>query len=58
MEKEIQLDHTIPCGSLLSAEDIPGFLQRLTPEDPGAFKVLCKAKCHQAKTNAERAAKA
>jgi Zn finger protein HypA/HybF involved in hydrogenase expression len=48
-EKEIQIDHKVPCGTLKSYEDIPVFLKRLTPEDPKAFQVLCK-ECHRKKT--------
>jgi len=53
MGKEVQVDHVEPCGSLRNEGDIAGFLERLTPEDPGAFQVLCKA-CHNEKTQAER----
>jgi hypothetical protein len=56
-EKHMHLDHTIPCGSLNGPEDFAGFLARLTPESPAAFQMLCKSKCHQEKTNAERAAR-
>lgn len=52
--KQVQIDHTIPAGSLSCYGDIAGFLERLTAEDPDAFKVLCRARCHQAKTDAER----
>lgn len=52
--KQVQVDHTVAAGALSRPEDIAGFLARLTPEDPDAFKVLCRARCHQAKTNAER----
>ena len=52
-DKEVQVDHVVPCGSLRCAGDIDGFLARLTPEDPAAFQVLCKA-CHNEKTQAER----
>jgi len=51
--KEIQKDHVEPVGSLKCIEDLPGFLQRLTPEDPAAFEMLC-IPCHQAKTNEAR----
>jgi len=53
MAKEVQVDHIVPCGSLKCPEDIEGFLDRMTPESPEAFQVLCKP-CHQIKTNAER----
>ena len=52
-EKDTQVDHTVPVGSLLCWEDVVPFIQRLIPEDVGSFQVLCKP-CHQAKTNRER----
>lgn len=55
-ESETQVDHIIPVGSLLCWEDLTAFVQKLIPEDPEAFQVLCKD-CHQVKTNAERAEK-
>jgi 5-methylcytosine-specific restriction endonuclease McrA len=51
MEKDIQIDHIIPVGTLTRSEDLPGFLRRLTVED--GFQTLCKP-CHQIKTNEER----
>jgi len=51
MDKEVQIDHITPVGSLKGGEDLKGFLERLTPED--GFQVLCK-ECHQVKTNKER----
>ena len=53
-DKEVQIDHIVPVGSLRCAEDLIGFVERLTPED--GFQVLC-VPCHQIKTNAEREAK-
>lgn len=50
--KDVEIDHSTECGSLSSYEDIAVFLQRLTPEDPNAFQVLCKDKCHKKKTKA------
>lgn len=50
-DKEIQVDHVIPVGSLKGPEDLIGFLMRLTPED--GFQVLCLDD-HQKKTNKER----
>lgn len=52
-DKQVDVDHIVPCGRLLSWEDVVPFLQRLIPEDPAAFQVLCD-ECHQKKTNAER----
>jgi hypothetical protein len=51
--KGVQIDHVVPCGTLMCLSDLPGFLERLTPESPAAFCVRCRA-CHQVKTNAER----
>jgi 5-methylcytosine-specific restriction endonuclease McrA len=51
-DKEVQVDHIFPCGSLKNCNDIAGFLARLTPESPEAFQVLCRD-CHQQKTNQE-----
>jgi len=50
-DKEVQIDHTIPVGSLRTGHDLKGFLERLTCES--GFAVLCKP-CHQIKTNKER----
>jgi len=50
-DKEVQIDHIVPVGSLRCSEDLPGFLERLTPEE--GFQVLCST-CHQQKTNEER----
>ena len=50
-DKEIQVDHIIPVGSLKSGADLEGFLARLTPEE--GFQILCKP-CHQRKSNSER----
>lgn len=55
MDKEIQVDHKTACGSLKCADDIPGFLERLTPESADAYQILCKAKCHLKKSLEERA---
>ncbi len=48
-EREVEVDHVIPCGTLKTLEDIPVFVQRLTPEDIDSFQVLCKP-CHKQKT--------
>ena len=49
-DKEIQVDHIIPVGTLRCYDDLVGFLKRLTPEE--GFQVLCK-ECHAKKTLAE-----
>ena len=51
--KEVQVDHTIPCGSLKCMDDIQGFFERLTEEDENLYSVQCKP-CHQIKTTEER----
>ena len=51
---DIHIDHKIECGSLKTYDDIVPFIKRLTVEDPNMFQILCKAKCHQKKTNTER----
>lgn len=50
--KEVQVDHIIPCGTLKTFDDIGPFAERLFCEVDG-FQLLCKP-CHQAKTNEER----
>lgn len=53
MRKEVQIDHVTPVGSLKSLEDLPGFVERLLPEDPAAFQILCKS-CHNKRTKEQR----
>lgn len=54
--KEIQIDHKIEAGSLMNAQDLPGFVERLFCEVDG-FQVLChkrldgKKSCHYKKTH-------
>lgn len=55
--KDIHIDHIYPCGSLNTYEDLARFVQNLTPEDPNAYQILCKDKCHREKTNWERKSK-
>jgi len=52
MEKEIQVDHIIPVGTLKCSDDIVSFLERLTTED--GYQVLCN-QCHNKKTKSEKA---
>lgn len=52
---EVQVEHTVPCGSLTCYDDLPGFVERMFCE-PDGMTVQCKP-CHQQKTNAERAAR-
>ncbi len=44
------VDHIEPCGSLLSAEDLPGFFDRLMN---GKVRVICKL-CHKKVTASQR----
>lgn len=52
-DKEVEVDHINPAGSLKSFADISGWVERLIPENIDAFQVLCKP-CHKEKTNKER----
>jgi len=51
-DKKINVDHIIPAGSLQSANDLPGFVERLFCEVDN-LQVLC-AKCHNEKTSSEK----
>jgi len=51
-EKNINVDHIIPAGSLQCANDLPGFVERLFVEVEG-LQVLC-SNCHNLKTQSER----
>lgn len=50
--KDTEVDHIEPAGSLKTYNDLPSFVERMFCEVEG-FQVLCKA-CHQVKTNEER----
>jgi len=52
MDKEVQVDHIIPAGTLRKYDDLPQFVKNMFCEADG-LQVLCKP-CHQLKTNAER----
>lgn len=52
-QKEVQVDHIIPTGTLKSYEDLPGFVERLFVGVEG-LQVLCTNTCHAAKTAQER----
>lgn len=51
-EKNINVDHIIPAGSLTCANDLPGFVERLFCEQSN-LQILC-TNCHDEKTNKER----
>lgn len=52
MQKEIQVDHINPAGSLKEYDDLPSFVERLFCEEDN-LQVLCKP-CHKLKTAKER----
>jgi len=54
-DKEVQVDHIVPAGTLRKYEDLPQFVENMFCEADG-LQVLCKP-CHQIKTNAEREAR-
>ena len=51
-EKQINVDHIIPAGSLNCAQDLPGFVERLFCEQEN-LQVLCTS-CHDKKTKLEK----
>lgn len=51
-EKQINVDHIIPAGTLTCSSDLPGFIERLFCEQEN-LQVLCE-KCHNKKTADEK----
>lgn len=51
-EKQINVDHIIPAGTLTCSADLPGFIERLFCEQEN-LQVLCE-KCHNKKTADEK----
>lgn len=51
-EKQINVDHIKPAGSLNCKEDLPGFVERLFCEQEN-LQVLCET-CHDKKTKLEK----
>lgn len=51
-EKQINVDHIEPAGSLNCAADLPGFVERLFCEQDN-LQVLCES-CHDVKTKKEK----
>ena len=51
-EKNINIDHIIPAGTLTCANDLPGFVERLFVEVDN-LQCLC-TECHNIKTQNER----
>ena len=54
-DKEINVDHIIPAGTLRCAQDLPGFVERLFCEVDN-LQVLCET-CHNKKTQDEKSKK-
>ena len=54
-DKEINVDHIVPAGSLRCANDLPGFVERLFCEIDN-LQVLCNV-CHNKKTQDEKSKK-
>lgn len=50
--KQIEIDHVVPCGSLKSLDDLPGFVDRLFCE-PAGLRVLCE-ECHANVTRGDK----
>jgi len=51
-DKQVQIDHVIPCGSINELYDVPIFIKKLSAES--GYQVLCKD-CHKRLTLEERA---
>ncbi len=51
--KLVEINHQVPCGTLKSYADVPGFLERLFCEDVKKYSVLCK-ECHKIETKEQR----
>ena len=51
-QKDIQVDHIVPAGSLKTFDDLPRFVDNLFC-GPDNLQILCK-ECHKIKTIAER----
>lgn len=51
-EKQINVDHIIPAGTLTCSSDLAGFIERLFCEQEN-LQVLCE-RCHDTKTKGER----
>lgn len=54
-DKNIEVDHIIPAGSLRSGDDLKQFVERLFVEKEG-LQVLCR-ECHKIKTSEQNAEK-
>lgn len=54
-DKDIQMDHKVPCGSWKTFDELGAWVERLFCHKDG-WQRLCKP-CHQIKTNQEREAR-
>jgi len=54
-DKKINVDHIVPAGTLRTAEDLPGFVERLFCE-VDKLQVLCTT-CHDKKTKDEKSSR-
>lgn len=52
IQKDVEVDHITPCGSLKCYDDLPGFVERMFVEVEG-YRVACKS-CHLKITKKER----
>ncbi len=52
-QKDVQVDHITPAGSLKDFDDLPGFARRLYCA-PSGLQVLC-TECHNIKTKEDKA---
>ena len=55
-EKDTQVDHVVPAGSLQSFDDVGPFARRLLFPAQNELQVLC-TRCHNDKTQSERKAR-
>lgn len=51
-DKDVEVDHVVPVGSLRTFDDLPGFVERLFCPKEG-LRLLCKP-CHLQKTAEEK----
>lgn len=52
-DKEIEINHKIPAGSIKCFDDVGPFLERLLVEAEG-LEVMCKEGCHRDETKSQR----
>jgi hypothetical protein len=53
IRKDVQINHIVPCGTLINYNDVPAFLERLFCEDVSGYNVLCK-ECHLIETKEQK----